>query len=357
MDETERMLKELTEANGVPGYEIEIRNVIKRYFEPLGTITQDKIGSLICQMSGEKEKPRVLLAGHMDEIGFMVKHITKEGFIKFTPLGGWWDQVLIAQRVVIKTHKGDVIGVIGSKPPHLMSADDKKKLVEKKDMYIDIGATSQEQVEQTGVRVGDPIIPISEFRAMATPGTYLAKALDDRLGCALMIAAMQKLKNKGHPNTIFGVATVQEEVGPRGAVTSAEVVNPDVAIITEVDIAGDTPDVKPEESSVKLGAGPVLCVYDARMIPNLRLRDLVIATAREQNIPLQLSALEGGATDGGPIHLHKTGVPTVVLGIPTRYIHSHNAIFLRHDFERSVELLAAVLRKLDEATVEGFTFW
>jgi putative aminopeptidase FrvX len=357
MDKLEKMLKELTEANGVPGYEIEIRNVIKRYMEPLGTITQDKIGSLICKMSGDKEKPKVLLAGHMDEIGFMVKHITKEGFIKFTPLGGWWDQVILAQRVLIKTHKGDVIGVTGSKPPHLMSAEDRKKLVEKKDMYIDIGATSQEQVEQAGVRVGDPIIPVSEFKTMANPGTYLAKALDDRLGCALMIAAMQKLKGKGHPNTIFGVATVQEEVGPRGAVTSVEAVNPDMAIITEVDIAGDTPGVKPEESAVKLGAGPVLCVYDARMIPNLRLRDLVISTAKESNIPLQLSAIEGGATDGGPIHLHKTGVPTVVFGIPTRYIHSHNAIFYRDDFNKGVELLTTLLGKLDNKTVENLTSW
>lgn len=357
MDGLENMLKELTEVNGVPGYEAEIRSVMKRYLEPLGKITQDKMGSLICKMSGDKESPRVLLAGHMDEIGFMVKHITKEGFIKFTPLGGWWDQVLLAQRVTIKTHLGDVLGVIGSKPPHLQSAEERKKLVEKKDMYIDIGATSQQQVEQAGVRVGDPIIPVSEFKVMTRPGTYLAKALDDRLGCALMIAAMQRLVGKSHPNTIFGVATVQEEIGPRGAVTSVEVVNPDVAIITEVDLAGDTPGVKPEESSVKLGAGPVLCVYDARMIPNLRLRDMVINTAKERDIPLQLSAIEGGATDGGPIHLHKSGVPTVVIGVPTRYIHSHNAIFHREDFDRGVELLTAILGKLDNKAVEYLTSW
>jgi len=293
----------------------------------------------------------------MDEIGFMVKHVTKEGFIKFTPLGGWWDQVLLAQRVLIKTSKSDVVGIIGAKPPHLLSAEERKKLVEKKDMYIDIGATSQEEVETAGERVGDPIVPVSEFTILANPKTYLAKAFDDRVGCALVIMAMQKLAMKSHPNTLFGVATVQEEVGVRGATTSVEVVNPDVAIILEVDIAGDVPGIKPEESSIKLGGGPVVLVYDARMIPNLKLRDLVIDVAKKANIPLQMSAIEGGATDGGAVQLHKSGVPTVVLAVPTRHIHSHNTIFHRDDFDQAVTLLTGVIQALDKPTVANLTSW
>jgi putative aminopeptidase FrvX len=357
MDKTEKLLKELTEAKGVAGYEREVRNVIRRYLEPMGSITQDKIGSLICKKSGDAEEPRVVLAGHMDEIGFMVKHVSKEGFIKFTSLGGWWDQVLLAQRVLISTYKGDVVGVVGAKPPHLLSDEERKKYVEKKDMYIDIGARSQQEVEEAGVRVGDPIVPISEFTILANSKTYMAKAFDDRVGCALTIAAMQGFLNKSHPNTLFAVATVQEEVGARGAITSAELVNPDVALILEVDIAGDVPGIKPEETPIKLGGGPVLLAYDARMIPNLQLRDLVIDTAKKCNIPLQISAMEGGATDGGPIHLHKSGVPTVVLAVPTRHIHCHNAIVRREDFDRAVDLLTALIKRLDKKTVAGLTSW
>lgn len=287
----------------------------------------------------------------MDEIGFMVKHITKEGFIRFTPLGGWWDQVLLAQRVVIKTGKGDVVGIIGAKPPHLLDQEERKKIVEKKNMYIDIGATSQEEIEEAGVRVGDPVVPVMQFTIMSNGKSYLAKAFDDRVGCALAIAVAQRFQKVKHPNTLYAIATVQEEVGARGATTSVEQINPDVAIILEVEIAGDVPGIKPEESAVKLGGGPAMLAYDARMIPNLKLRDLVIDTAKEKKIPLQISAMEGGATDGGPIHLHKSGVPTVVLSVPTRHIHSHGSILRRDDFDRTVELAVAVILKLDKKTV------
>lgn len=349
MDEVESLLKELTEASGVPGYEREVRDIIRRHFQEFGEISQDKIGSLICRKTGNEQEPRILIAGHMDEVGFMVKYITKEGFLRLTPLGGWWDQVLLGQRVVIKTNKGDVPGIIGAKPPHLLTKEERTKVVEKKDMYIDIGACKQEEVEEAGIRVGDPIIPVSEFTILANKKTYLAKAFDDRAGVAMAIGAMKKL-GSGHPNTLFSVATVQEEVGARGAATSAEVIDPDVAIILEVEICGDVPGIKPEESPVKLAGGPTLLAYDAEMIPNLKLRDLVIDTAKASNIPLQVSAMEGGATDGGRIHLHKSGVPTVVLSIPTRHIHSHGGIIHRQDFDHTVKLTAEIIKKLDAKT-------
>jgi endoglucanase len=290
----------------------------------------------------------------MDEIGFMVKHITKEGFLKFTPLGGWSNQVLLAQRVNIATHKGNITGIIGAKPPHMMSEEDRKKVVERKEMYIDIGATSLEEVEVAGVRVGDPVTPVSEFGILDCPKkTYVAKAFDDRAGVALVIAVLEKLAAKSHPNTVFGVATVQEEVGVRGATTSVESVNPDVAIVVDVDIAGDVPGIKPEESSIKMGAGPTVLAYDARMIPNLKLRDMVIDLAKQNDIPLQISTIEGGATDGSAIHLHKIGVPTVVLSVPTRHIHSHNSMMRRDDFDLAVKLATELVLKLDSATVKA----
>jgi len=353
VDQTEKLLQDLTDAHGVPGHESEVRAVVRRYVDSLGTVSQDKIGSVICSQG--QAGPKVMLAGHMDEIGFMVRHITDEGFCKFIPLGGWFDQVLLGQRVIVKTHKGDVPGVIGSKPPHLLPADERSKVVEKKAMYIDVGATSKKDVEDVGVRVGDPVVPDSKFTVMANPKLYLAKAFDDRVGCALVVKTLQAFASEPHPNTLAGVATVMEEVGVRGATTSVQVVDPDVAIILESDIAGDVPGIKPEESAVKLGKGPTLLVFDARMIPNLKLRDLVVDTAQELGIPLQFSAIEGGATDGAAIHLHKSGVPTVVIGVAARHIHSHTSIIHRDDFDNAAKLLVALVKKLDGATVAGLT--
>lgn len=354
MDETVEFLKALTEAHGVPGYESEVRALLREYLEPLGTVTQDKLGSLICCQNGDG--PRVMIAGHMDEIGFMVRYVTDEGFLKFLQLGGWWDQVLLGQRVVIKTHKGDVIGVIGAKPPHLLDAEERDKVVKKKDMFIDIGATSQEEVAAAGVRVGDPVVPDSSFAVLANPKTYLSKAFDNRIGCAVVVDVLRGFNNgNGRPNELYGVATVMEEVGVRGATTSVRAVNPDVAIILESDIAGDVPGIKDEECNVRLGGGPSVLVFDARMIPNLKLRDLIIDTAAELGISLQFNAMQGGATDGAAIHLHETGVPTVVVGVPARHIHSHGAIIHRKDYDDTVRLISAVVARLDADIVAGLT--
>jgi len=281
MDKTVQLLKELTEAHGVPGYEAPVRAVVRQYMESLGEISQDKIGSLICRKTGTAEAPRVMLAGHMDEIGFMVKHITKEGFLSFLQLGYWFDQVLLGQRVIVKTSQGDLVGVIGAKPPHLLPADERNKVVQKKDMYIDIGVGSQAEVEALGVKPGDPVVPRADFLVMGNGKTYLSKAFDDRVGTALVISALQELQNSPHPNSVYGVATVMEEVGLRGATTSARAVDPDVAIVLESDIAGDVPGIKEHESAVKLGKGPTTLIYEARLIPNLKLRKLLMDTAEE----------------------------------------------------------------------------
>lgn len=347
MDPTVELLKKLTEAPGVPGYEAPIRSLIREYLEPLGTVSQDGIGSVICRKNGSSEKPRIMLAAHMDEIGFMVKHITKEGYIKFLTLGGWFDQVLLGQRVIIQSRAGDIVGVIGVKPPHLLTQEERGKVVLRKDMYIDIGVGSDEEVKSTGIRVGDPIVPRSDFVELANGKSYLSKAFDDRVGVAMMISILREFQSISHPNTIFGTATVMEEVGVRGATTSVEAINPDLAIVLEADIAGDVPGVTPEESSVKLGKGPSVVLYDARMIPNLKLRDLVMDTAQEFGIEYQTSSMEGGATDGSAIHLHKTGVPTIVVAVPARHIHSHSSIIHRDDFDQAVKLLIQLILKLD----------
>jgi endoglucanase len=206
------------------------------------------------------------------------------------------------------------------------------------------------------VRIGDAVVPQSDFQVMVSGKTLLAKAFDNRVGCGLVVQALQHFKEAGHPNDLYGVATVMEEVGLRGATTSAQAIAPDVALILEVDIAGDVPGIKPEQSRAKLGAGPSILMYDRGLIPNLKLRDLVIDTAAEKDIPLQISAYAaGGSTDGAKIHLQGTGVPTVVLGIPTRHLHSHGSIIHRDDYENGLKLINEVVARLDAATVDDFT--
>jgi endoglucanase len=351
MDETLEMWRELTEAPGVPGNEKAVRSLMQRYLEPMGELLTDNIGSIVCRKVGQAEQPKVLIAGHLDEIGFMVTRITDEGFLKFQTLGGWLSQVMLAHRVNIYTRNGPLLGVIGAKPPHLLSPEERKKLVEIKEMYIDIGASSKDEAESWGVRPGDQIVPASSFTQMRNEQLLLAKAWDNRVGCIAVIEMLKRLQDESHPNTVYGAATVQEEVGLRGARTTANLVEPDVSIALDTAIAGDTPGIAPDEASSKLGKGPVLLVFDASMVPHTELRDLVADVAAEEKIPLQFDKMDKGGTDAGAFHISGRGVPSVVLGVPTRYIHSHNAILHREDINQTAALLAAVCKRLDADTV------
>jgi endoglucanase len=217
-----------------------------------------------------------------------------------------------------------------------------------------VGARDREHAtEVLGIRPGDPVVPDSAFTRLADPDLLLAKGWDDRIGVAMMIEALRTLATGEHPNTVVGAGTVQEEVGLRGAQTAVQAVQPDVALVTETAIAGDMPGIDEVESSVKLGGGPVVYVLDGSMIPNLRLRDLALQTCKELEIPCQTCVLERGGTDGGRIHVHARGVPTVVLGVPTRHIHSHAGIIHLQDYLQSVRLLVGLCRKLDAETVAG----
>jgi len=354
LDKIELLIKELTEASGVSGYESAVRRILERRLGALGEVSRDKLGSIIGTLKGSAPAPRIMLAAHMDEVGFMVKLITREGFIKFVPLGGWPQQNLPCHRVRIETVSGPIIGVINTPPPYLLPPEERKKGFEQKEMFIDIGATSKSEVEAAGVRAGDPIVPVSDFTVLpVSQRTYMAKAFDDRIGCALLVAVMESLSKEEHPNTVFGVGTVQEEVGLRGANTSVEMVAPDLAIALDIGPIGDVPGIKPEVSETRLGGGPNLITYDARMIPNTKLRDLVIETAKGLNIALQMDVVEFGAYDSGIIHLFRTGVPSVVIAIPTRHPHSHNSILRRDDFDKTQLLVTALVKKLDISSVNA----
>jgi putative aminopeptidase FrvX len=353
MEETLQMLKDLTDASGVPGQEGPVREVMARYLAPLGELQYDNLGSIVAVSRGKHtgdDAPRVLVAGHLDEVGFMVTLITDEGFLKFQPLGGWWEQVMLAQRVTVRTRKGDLTGVFGSKPPHILTAEERKKMVEKSDMFIDIGVMSKQEAIDAGVRPGDPVIPMCDFTQMANPKMLLAKAWDNRFGCGV---AVQTLKDLGsdHPNIVYSGATVQEEVGLRGAGTLANMVKPDIAISVDVGIAGDTPGIKKHEAQSKMGDGPIILIYDGSLIPNLKLRNFFIDVAEEEKIPYQFDTVAAGGTDGGRFQLSHSGAPTINIGVPTRYIHSATSMMNLDDFNNAVRLVVAVIKRLDADSV------
>jgi len=358
LDATLTMLKELTDARAIAGNEKEAREVMKKYIEPYAnSIETDGLGSLIAKKVGDEKGPKIMVAGHLDEVGFMVTQIDDKGFIKFQTVGGWWSQVMLAQRVQIITRSGETItGVIGSKPPHILPAEQRNKAADIKQMFIDIGATSKEEVMEWGVRPGDMIAPYFEFTVMKNEKFLLAKAWDNRIGCAIAIEVLKGLENENHPNIVYGCGVVQEEVGLRGSKTATHQINPDIGFAVDVGIAGDTPGVSPSEAASKMGDGPQIIVYDGSMVGHKGLRDLVVQTAEDAKIPYQYEAIPGGGTDAGSIHITANGVPALSIGIATRYIHSHAGILHRDDFDNAVKLVIEVIKKLDADTVKSIKF-
>lgn len=357
LDETLTMFKDLTDAKGIPGNEKEPREVMKKYIAPYSDeIFTDNLGSLIAKKTGSQDGPKIMIAGHLDEIGFMVTQIDDKGFIKFQTVGGWWSQVMLAQRVTIMTKKGDITGVIGSKPPHILPAEERKKTVKIKDMFIDIGASSKEEAMQWGVLPGDSVVPYFDFTVMKNEKMLLAKAWDNRIGCAIAIDVLKQLKNVDHPNIVYGVGTVQEEVGLRGAKTSTNLIKPDIGFGVDVGIAGDTPGISDKESTSKMGEGPQIMLYDASMVSHKGLRDFVVSVADQNNIPYQFDSMAGGGTDSGSIHITANGVPALSITIATRYIHSHAAMLHRDDYDHAVKLLVEVIKQLDHDKVKEITF-
>ena len=358
LDKTLSMLKELTDAKGIAGNEREPRDVMRKYIEPFADkIEQDGLGSLIATKTGDANGPKILVAGHLDEVGFMISKIDSKGFLSFQTVGGWWSQVMLAQRVTIVTrNKGTVTGIIGSKPPHILSPEARKKPVDTKDMFIDIGATSKEEAMEWGILPGDMVVPYFEFTVMNNEKYLLAKAWDNRIGCAIAIDVLKALKDEAHPNIVYGVGAVQEEVGLRGAKTATTKIQPDIGFAVDVGIAGDTPGVTSKEAMGIMGDGPQIVLYDASMVSHKGLRELVVETAEEKGIPYQFESMPGGGTDAGSIHISANGVPSLAVCIPTRYIHSNAAMLHRDDFENTVKLIVEVIKKLDRDTVNKITF-
>ncbi|MEO0073453.1 MAG: M42 family metallopeptidase [candidate division WOR-3 bacterium] len=346
-----RLLKELTEAFGPSGFESEPAAIVARELAAVGEVSRDGLGSVICRIKGTSERPRVMLVAHMDEVGFMVKSVTQDGYIRFLPLGGWWPNVLLGQRVLVRTRKGDFPGVIGAKPPHELTEEERKQAPDIEKMFIDVGCCEGLDVKaELGVRPGDPVVPIMPFTELAG-GLLMAKAWDDRGGCGIIVEAARRLAGRAHPNTLLVVGSAQEEVGLRGARTAVEAVAPDVAFALDVSICREHPDKSRNQIDERLKNGAAILVHDNTMIPNTRLRDWVITQAERAGVKFHLTSVRGGY-DTGAIHLHRTGVPSLAIGWPTRYIHGHAGIIAAADYDAVVELVCALVERLDEAVAK-----
>lgn len=339
------LLEKLSNAPGVSGFEEEIRKIITNELKDhVDEIEIDAMGNLITVKKGKENGKKIMLAAHMDEIGLMVRFIDKEGFVKFSKIGGINDQMLLNQEVIIHSDKEKILGVIGAKPPHKMKPEEKKKIVEYENMFIDIGASSKEEAEEI-IGIGDPITIKHEFSKLRT-NLVTGKAFDNRVGCYVLIEAMKRAKTNA---TIYGVGTVQEEVGLKGAKTSAFKINPDIAIALDVTISGDHPGIKFEDAPAKMNKGPAIILADASgrgIITHPMVKKLLIKAASEKEIPYQLEVSEGGTTDATAIHLTREGIPTGVLSVPTRYIHTPVEVVSLEDIENTINLLVAAIEKI-----------
>jgi putative aminopeptidase FrvX len=343
------LLESLTQADSVPGHEAEVRAILRSRLARVGELEHDRLGSVFCTKRGSAESPRILLDSHLDEVGFIVHSITPAGMVKFLPLGNWWAHALLAQRVRITTARGKVPGVIGSRPPHLLKPAERERVLDLGDLFIDIGVDTREQAVALGVTPGCPIAPYSPFLRLEHGQRFSAKAFDNRVGVALVIETLERLGD--HPNTVIGSGSAQEEVGFRGARAVTELVQPDLAIVLEGPYADDAPPGA-LGTQCRIGGGVHVRLFDTTMITNPRLAELVIETASAAGIPHQLAVWAAGGTDAATIHQVGRGVPTIVLGVPVRYIHSHASVVDLADYRAALDLLLALIPRLNAAAVE-----
>ncbi|MNM78378.1 putative aminopeptidase YsdC [compost metagenome] len=348
-ENTLELFRTLTEFPSAPGFERELRSFVK---ERLSSYTeefvQDRLGSLFGVLRGDEQGPKVMVAGHMDEVGFMVTGISPNGMVTFQPLGGWWSQAVLAQRLQIITPKGRLVGVVGSIPTHLLDDAQRSKPVDLKTMYLDIGADSKEEAESFGVRPGLQIVPICEFTPLANPKKIMAKAWDNRYGVGLAIELMEALHQEKLPNILYAGATVQEELGLRGARTSANLIQPDIFFGLDASAANDMTGDKRQFG--QLGEGALLRIFDPTMLTHRGLVEYVQDTADTHKIKYQYFVSTGG-TDAGQVHLSGIGVPSTIIGVCSRYIHTSSSILHTDDYAAAKELLIKLVRGLDRTTL------
>lgn len=340
------LLRELSDAFGVSGFEDEVRARIEARIRPLvDDVFVDPLGNLIATRGGSDDRV-LMLDAHMDEVGFMVKWIDDRGFLRLTTLGGWDERIIPGHRVEIRTRSGEVRhGVIGAAPPHILSPEDQKKPIPLEKLFVDVGATSRQEVADLGIRIGDPMTIHYPFLEIAD-GYVTGKAFDDRAGCAVLIETAERLSKEDLPmKTVFCFA-FGEEVGLRGAKTAAFRIEPDLALALEGTIGADTPGIDEESQPTRLGRGPAISVADRSIIVSPKVVRALEAAAEAEQIPYQYKLPTYGGSDAGAIHLTRGGVPTGIVSVPCRFIHSPISTLRLNDYENTVRLVTRFVRDL-----------
>ena len=340
------LLKRLSEAPGIPGREEAIRTIVREALSAhVAEIAVDRLGNVIAHKKGTG--PKVIIAAHMDEIGFLVSHLDEEtGFLHIEPVGGFDPRTLIAQRLMVHTRDGAIYGLIGIKPVHVLTEEERKKTPEMKDLFVDIGLSGKEAKEK--VHIGDPVTLVQTFAEVGNLIT--GKALDDRLGVYVGIEAVRRLRK--HKADIYFVATVQEEVGLRGARTSAFAIAPDIGVALDTTIACDIPGVPTHEQVTRLGKGVAIKLKDSASISHPGLVQFLVKLAEERKIQYQLEILPRGGTDAGAIQPAREGVAVVTISLPTRYVHTVVETAHKEDIDAAINLLAAFLETCHKADLQ-----
>ena len=348
------MLIELSEAFGPSGFEEEIKEIIVNEFKFLNSFTkhEDGIGSVIFSKISDQNNPILSLVAHMDEIGYLVKYIDERGFIKVQNLGGWLTQSMINQRWIVRTNEKDIVGISGMKTIHVMTPEERRNFYKSNnELFIDVGAKNKQDAVAMGINPGDPIAPLSKVTELNNE-RLLGKAWDDRIGCAMLIELAQKIDTLDLKYNLNFVFTTQEEIGLRGAMTTAYITNSDICINLEVGVAGDYSYMTEDEAQEKLGFGPSIFLHDNSMLPDKRLRSYIEKIASDNNIKLQYEILAGYGEDGSMFQKSRGGIPAINLGIPTRYLHCHNSVIDLEDYRNGINLVNHILIDLDKDKIK-----
>lgn len=330
------LLKELTEAHGVPGQEDNIRKIVNRELKGICDVSVDTMGNVICFKKGKSGGKKLMLAAHMDEIGFVVKYVDEKGFLRVHPVGGWDPRMMAAQRVIVNAKGGPRHGLmmLGTKPKHLLSAAEANSVAKHDDYFVDTGLSGDEAKEQ--IRIGDMVTMNRDFQTMGD--LYTCKSMDDRCAVFVMIEAVKAAKD--HDVDVYAVATVQEEIGLRGATAAGSGIVPDYCVALDVTLANDFPGIPAEYAVTKLGEGTAIKFMDSSLICHPKMVEHFTDLAVKNKIKHQIELLPAGGTDAGGVQRLHGGVPSFTLSIPTRYIHTVNETVHKDDVQASIDLLA-----------------
>ncbi|HSB46394.1 MAG TPA: M42 family metallopeptidase [Candidatus Bilamarchaeum sp.] len=338
------LMKRLSEADGVSSQEAEVAAIMETEFRKRGLKTEaDSFGNVLAYKSVGKNP--LILGAHMDEIGLMVKHIDEKGFLRFIKIGGIDDRTLVNQQVMVRTAKGLLPGVIGNKPPHIMRDEERKSAIDFRSLFIDVGATSAEEARKMGLEIGNTVTFPTGYRKLG-PKMISGKALDNRIGCYVLLHLAE-----GLPDNVILIGTSQEEVSTfgKGAATASYKLHPRAFIAVDTAVAGDHPELKPDDAPVHLGKGPSVVLVEAGARGNVaekKLAQKVLEIAKKAKVDVQLEVIDGGATDAASVHNILGGIPSIGICVPTRYIHSTVAVAHEDDIESDIKLLKKLIGEL-----------